>query len=188
MDTEQCIHRAKAFRYYSPEPVPEEVIRAVLEAGRASGSGKNMQLWHFILVRDREQLQRLSMTGHYSAHFASAAFGVVIVTAENPQVPPIAYFDAGRAAQNMILAARAHGVGSCPVGFRAQPEVARALLRVPSDRIIVIGIAFGYPDRARVQEELEFQRRVLARSGRRPLAEIVSENTFDGPLQLAGLK
>lgn len=181
MDAQECILSARTVRHYSSEPVDEAVIFDVLDAGRATGSGKNQQLWHFILVRDRQQLQCLSTLGTYSAHLADAAFGVVIATTVNPFVKAIAYFDAGRAAQNMILAARAQGLGSCPIGLRTDPEATRRALRLPPDLEFVIAIAFGYPDRLRMREELEFQERVLARRGRRPLADIVSQNTFDGP-------
>ena len=179
----ECINQSRAVRCYAQEPVSRDVIQAILLAGRASGSGKNSQAWHFILVTDKAQLKDLSETGRYAGHLAEAAFGVVITSKPNPHVPGIAWFDAGRASQNMILAATHHGLGSCPVGFRDLPEKAIQLLSVPESQEIIIGIAFGYPDKSRLAEEQRFRHEVLDQQGRRPLDTLVSENAFGDPLR-----
>ncbi len=84
-----------------------------------------------------------------------------------------AAFDAGRAAQNMMLAAWAEGVGSCIAALHDEP-CARAILGVPDDMHVQIAISFGYPDPdARPSIEGRPRERILAGLGRRPLAEIV---------------
>ena len=83
----ECINQSRAVRCYAQEPVSRDVIQAILLAGRASGSGKNSQAWHFILVTDKAQLKDLSETGRYAGHLAEAAFGVVITSKPNPHVP-----------------------------------------------------------------------------------------------------
>ena len=60
MSVAEAIRRKRAIRSYRPEPVPDEVIEAILRAGRRAQSSKNSQPWTFILVTDREQLQRVS--------------------------------------------------------------------------------------------------------------------------------
>lgn len=182
MDAIKCIKSASAVRCYAKTPVAREVVLEVLKAGRASGSGKNMQAWHFVLVTDRDLLLALSSTGRYAGHLGEAAFGVVITSKPNPHVPGIAWFDGGRAAQNMMLAGTQLGLGSCPVGFRDDPKKATRLLSLPDESEIIIGIAFGYPDTSRRQEEREFRRSVLDLQGRKPLEHLVSENIFGVPL------
>jgi nitroreductase len=185
MDVMSCIGKSLAVRYYLDRPVPPEVVRSILDAGRATGSGKNTQLWHFIVVTERSRLVTLSKTGTYAGHLADAALCVVILTAENPHVQRIAYFDAGRAAQNIMLAATAHGLGACPVGFRNDLVAANALLEVPAGMEIVIGIALGYPDLGRTADEAAFRIRVLDHQGRKPLESMVSDNAFGRPIHLS---
>ena len=64
----EAVRAKRAVRAYSAEPVPEEVVRAILNAGRRAQSSKNDQPWIFVVVRQREQLQRLSTAGTYAAH------------------------------------------------------------------------------------------------------------------------
>src|SRR5688500_2643523 len=101
----EAVRAKRAVRAYSAEPVPEELIRAILNAGRRAQSSKNDQPWTFIVVTEREQLQRLSTAGTYASHMPSSAFTVVLVA-------PAAYeFDLGQAAAYLQLAAVEHGIG-----------------------------------------------------------------------------
>jgi len=127
-------------REYLPRPVPEELVMEVLEAGRVAGSAKNRQPWSFILVRDPERLAELSRFGQSAQHLARAAFGVVIVRSDEYFQDP---FDAGRAAQNMMLAAHMLGLGSCPISLHNQ-EGARRFLGVPEGYVVQVCIAFGF--------------------------------------------
>jgi len=128
-------------REFLDNPVEEDVIFRVLEAGRLAGSAKNRQPWEFILVRDRKNLQDLSTYGDHASHLAKAAFAVVITV---PDTYIQDRFDAGRAAQNMMLAAHALGVGSCPITLHNH-EGAKRFLNIPDELNIVVCIAFGYP-------------------------------------------
>jgi nitroreductase len=68
MSVTEAIRRKRAVRAYTPDPVPEAIIDAIVNAGRRAQSSKNSQPWTFILVTDHEQLRRLSMAGAYAAH------------------------------------------------------------------------------------------------------------------------
>ena len=159
MDALRCIYSKREVREYEDREIPEDVVLKILEAGRLAGSAKNRQPWDFILIRDRERLRELAKFGSHAEHLAKAGFAVVItVRGEYFQDP----FDAGRAAQNMMLAAHALGVGSCPVTLHDE-EGARKYLEIPQDRRIQVCIAFGYPR--------ETRRRGRVR--RKPLEEIL---------------
>jgi len=127
-------------RLYLDKPVPDEVVFKVLEAGRLAGSAKNRQPWEFILVRNRERLEGLSKYGHFASHLSNAAFAAVIVV---PDQYIQDRFDAGRAAQNMMLAAHFLGIGSCPITLHDE-EGAKAFLKIPKELRIAVCIAFGY--------------------------------------------
>ena len=162
MSVAEAIRRKRAVRAYTPEPVPEEVMMAVLNAGRRAQSSKNSQPWTFVLVTEREQLARVAGAGVYAAHMNNAAFAVVLVGA------PGSEFDLGQAAANMQLAATAAGVGSCVTTLHDE-QLAREVLGVPADLSCRWSITFGYsaePDRP-------------PRPGsRRPIEEVVRRERY----------
>src|SRR5262245_14131372 len=88
----EAIRAKRAVRVYSGEPVAADLIHAVLNAGRRAQSSKNDQPWTFVVVAEREQLQRLSTAGTYARHIASSAFTVVLVAPDGYE------FDLGQAA------------------------------------------------------------------------------------------
>jgi nitroreductase len=141
VDALHCIYSRRETREYLDREVPEDVVWRIVEAGRLAGSAKNRQPWDFILIRSRERLRELARYGQSTRHLPSAAFAIVIVRRDEYFQDP---FDAGRAAQNMMLAAHALGVGSCPITLHDQVG-AKRYLGVPEDRVIQVCIAFGYP-------------------------------------------
>lgn len=143
MDVQQAIQNKRAVRTFRPDPLPEAVVRVILNAGRRAQSSKNSQPWRFIAVQDRERLEALSTCGTYAGHMAGAALGVVILTPDPEQRWSI-MFDAGQAASYMQLAGWELGVGSCPATFY-QPEEVRRLLGFPQDLHTRVGLSFGYP-------------------------------------------
>ncbi|MCK5635193.1 MAG: nitroreductase family protein [Anaerolineales bacterium] len=143
MNVHDAILLKRAIRKFSDEPLPEDIVRRIVDAGRRAQSAKNRQPWHFIVIRERETLIKLSELGTYSGHLAGAALGVAIVTPDPNQRWSI-MFDAGQAAAYMQLAAWELGVGSCPATIY-QPEAARELLGYPQDLHLHVALSFGYP-------------------------------------------
>ncbi|MCS6769324.1 MAG: nitroreductase family protein [Candidatus Caldarchaeum sp.] len=139
-DVLKVILSKRETRIYADKPVPDELVFKVLEAGRLAGSAKNRQPWQLILIRDKKNLQELSRFGNYAHHLPHASFAVVVLV---PDKYVHDRFDAGRAAQNMMLAAHALGIGSCPITLQDE-EGAKKFLNVPQDLKTVVCIAFGY--------------------------------------------
>ncbi len=139
------VRSKRAVRHFTPEPLPGEVVEAITEAGRLSGSAKNQQPWHFIFVQQHETLTQLAECGEYAGHLAGAALGVVLVT-HDPFERITVPFDLGRATQNMMLTAWSYGVGSVMATIY-QPEKARIMLGVPAAFTIPWCISMGYPAR-----------------------------------------
>lgn len=159
-------------RAYAPRPIPEEMLRRILQAGRMAGSAKGAEPCRFILLRDPARKQELAACGDYTEHLPSAPVLVAIVTLpESGQWDPVraTSFDAGRAAQNMMLAAWAGGVASCPVTMHRHDDAARVLGLPPNHRVTWV-IAFGYP----AEQTAARQPRP-----RRPLAEYVHEERWN---------
>jgi nitroreductase len=165
MNVSDAIRMKRAVRKFQDKPLPEDVVRAILNAGRRSQSSKNEQGWQFIAIRDKAILKALSEMGRYAGHLAGAALGIAIVT-PNPEGKFQDLFDAGQAAAYMQLAAWELGVGSCLASIY-EPEKARQLLGFPSDWHLRIAISFGYP------AEEEKLSAAPKKGGRRPLEEMV---------------
>jgi nitroreductase len=140
MDTFEAIRTMLAVRRYQDKPVPAATLRRVLEAGRLTGSAKNLQPWHFIVVQDRKALEKLGALARTGAHVAQAAAAIVVAVEKTP----FAVSDASRAIQSMLLAAWADGVGSNWVGFGGLEEV-KALLAVPARLELLAILPLGYP-------------------------------------------
>lgn len=159
MDAYRAIVDKRDQRGFTADPVPEAALRRVLQAGRMAGSSKNVEPNRFVVVRDRALLQALGASSPAGRWIARAAAAVVIVQTREHQ------FDAGRCAQNMMLAAWADGLGSCPAHL-PEAEVAR-LLGIPAELSVNRVIGFGRVDPARAAPPASVAR------PRRPLSELV---------------
>jgi nitroreductase len=143
MNVSDAIRTKRAVRQFQDRPLPEEVVRKILNAGRRSQSSKNNQPWQFIAIRAKSILKALSETGTYAGHLAGAALAVAILVPD-PDERFQTLFDAGQAAAYMQLAAWELGVGSCLASIY-EPEKAREILGYPADWQVRICISFGYP-------------------------------------------
>ncbi|MBI5293708.1 MAG: nitroreductase family protein [Chloroflexi bacterium] len=143
MEVHDAIRTKYALRHFADQPLPDDAIRRILNAGRRSQSSKNTQPWQFVVVRDREKLIQLSQCGTYAGHMAGAAMGVAIASPDPATRWQIA-FDLGQAAAYMQLAAWELGIGSCLAAIY-EPDTARAILGIPADWFFDAAISFGYP-------------------------------------------
>jgi len=168
MDTYRCITTKRELRSFTNTPIPEEVLHRILNAGRRTGSSRNRQPWHFIVVRDRVRLHSLATFGRFAQHVAGAAAAIAVIIDDPGQA-----FDAGRAAQNMMLAAWNDGVASCPASMHNAAE-AKRFLAVPEEKTIAVTISFGSPDPRGRRPAERAVLRILTGRGRRPLATMVS--------------
>lgn len=158
----------RAVRQFRPEPVPQEVIDAILQVARWSGSASNRQPWELIVVQDRSTLQELARCQGYATHLAGAAFGLVLIMEGDSAHYEHETYDEGRLSERLMLAGLAFGVGSCIGWLREQgPEQAKKLLGIPQERLVRTLLSFGYPD--------EEARRARPRpaQARKPASEIV---------------
>ena len=138
-----AIRLKRAVRKFTSDPLSEEAITTILNAGRRAQSSKNTQPWHFIAITDKAILKPLSECGDWAGHIAGAALAVAILTPE-PTAQFQTMFDAGQAAAYMQLAAWELGIGSCPASIY-QPEQARQILGFPGEWHLRIVLSFGYP-------------------------------------------
>ena len=166
MDVGLAVASKRDWRSYSDRPVPEDVQRLILDAGRLAGSAVNKQPWRFVIVESEDAKQRVSEVIYAEGNIQTCAFAVAIVTEGGGSA-----IDVGRALQNMFLVAWNEGVVSCPNGIKDQEDAARALgldegwlpVNIPS---------FGYPRRP-LEPESKSAEEWSAEANRKPLDELI---------------
>jgi nitroreductase len=146
MDTWDAITSRRQVRSFTDQPIPDDVLRHILDGARLSPSGSNRQPWDFVVVSDPEQNRRLSGVWKGAAFTVGAANVVAMV---QPLVDDEARmlmnrFDIGQAALQLTVVAADQGIGSGLAACRDQ-GLARAVLRLPEDRFVAILVALGYP-------------------------------------------
>lgn len=127
-------------RVYTDQPIPDEVMHRVLQAGRMAGSAKNLEVNRLVLVTDQAVQDALVEAGDYSSWIGTSAAIVGFAT----PLAELREFDVGRQAQNMMIAAHAEGLGTCPVTLQHHDK-ARAAVGLPDDWWMGMVITLGYP-------------------------------------------
>jgi nitroreductase len=168
MDTWLAIASRREVRRYADTELPGDVIERILDAGRLAGSASNKQPWRFLVVETGE-LRKQVAEHVYEADNVRGAKLVVALSVSGKG--PIS-FDAGRSAQNMVLAAWNDGVGSCPNGT-PDTEATGRLLGLRDDERLVIILSFGYPAKP-LDPESRTAEEWSRRANRKPLDEIVT--------------
>jgi nitroreductase len=169
MDVFEAARTVLAVREYRDDPIPEDLVRRIVDAGRLTGSSQNGQPWHFVVVTERDALRRVAAAVPYGKYTADAALAIAVAAERRSR---FGLSDASRAIQSMILTAWDEGVGSNWTGFAGMEEV-RSILGIPDEYDVVAVVPFGYPTRTLGK----------GRKNRRPLAEVASRDRFGQPLE-----
>ena len=164
MNVFDAVRTLLAVRRYKDQPIPDEVVRRIVEAGHLTASANNRQPWHFVVVRNRDRLRELGKLVKTGPYIADAPLAIAVAY---DKASPIAVSDASRAIQSMMLTAWDDGVGSNWTGFRGLDEVVR-FLGMPSELDVLAVVPFGYPAQTVGRGSKE----------RKPLHEVASLEQF----------
>jgi len=168
MSTYDCydqILALRAIRSFVDEPPPDAVIEQILEAARWTGSSKNRQNWSFVVL-DGVSKDRLAECGDFANPIRNAPIALALVQERDGYE-----FDTGRVAQNVMLAADAIGVATCPITLHREEDAA-AVLGLPQGARCRYAIALGYPDDDASPKRF---------GGRKPLDEVSHRNRHGEP-------
>ncbi len=169
----ELLRRLRAVRQFRSDPIPQEVINAILDVARWSGSAGNRQHWELVVIQNKKTLQALAQCEGFAQHLAGAAMGIVLVMDGNPNLVDQVTFDEGRLSERIMLAAQAYGVGSSIGWLKGQGTTdAKALLSIPQERLVRTIISLGYPD------EEALHARPKRTNARKPLSEIVHFESY----------
>jgi nitroreductase len=165
MDAYECIVTKLDVRDFNPEKKVQADAKAkILEAARLTGSAKNTQHWRFILVQDRDRLKKLADDSTTGKWVAGANFAIIVLTEEKQRFHLV---DAGRATQDMQIAAWNQGIVSCIFTGIDQSAVRRDF-HIPQNLLATVVIGFGFPA-GKVTGK---------RKNRKPLQELVHLENF----------
>jgi len=143
MDAIEVLKTRRSVRAYTRVPVPRKIIEDIVDCGRLAPTANNVQPWEFVVITDPELLRRIAVIAEYGKFIADAPVCVVVLSKETKY-----YLEDGSAAtENILLAARAHGLGSCWVAGDKKPyasEICR-LVGAPRGYKLVSLIPIGYP-------------------------------------------
>ncbi len=168
MEVFEALRTVLAVRQYQDKPVPDELIRRIVEAGRLTASSINGQPWHFIVVDDRDMLRQLGALASTGPYIADAPLAIVVAMEKSRY----AVSDASRAVQSTVLTAWSEGVGSNWVGFGGLEQV-RPLLGIPDDLDVLAILRFGYPAQPAGKGEKR----------RKPLGRVASRGRYGQPFE-----
>jgi nitroreductase len=129
----------RAIRQFTDEPVSEADLDRLVEALRWTGSSKNRQNWSWVVVTDPAQQERLAGCGDFTTPIAAAPVTIALV-----QEPEGYEFDTGRLAQNLMLAADAIGLATCPITLHRSDD-AGEVLGLPDGARCRYAVVVGHP-------------------------------------------
>lgn len=174
----QNIKQRRSIRKYKNKKIPKKLIKEIIEAGRYAPSAHNSQPWRFVVITNKKKIKELSnyvknwfkrreKIGHIVGFFNKKVKNELEAAKKRLVEQDLFFYDAplliliyakpdrftvqncSSAAQNMMLAARSLGIGSCWIGFADLViNKNRKLMNglgVPKDHKIIAHLIFGYP-------------------------------------------
>jgi nitroreductase len=171
MQTWDAITARRSTKEYDNAPLAESDLERILEAGRRAPSASNKQRWDFILIRDREQLEKISHVWPGAAHIANAAAAVGLVAPfdDDLRLTAVINYDLGQVAMSMMIAAADLGIGSRTASVQDY-RLASEVLGLPDDRRLTWLLGLGYPGDRPLKP--------IKNPDRRPLDEVVHHDRW----------
>ena len=154
MDAIAALKERRSIRSYRQQQVEREIIEDIIDCARLAPTAMNDQPWDFVVLTQKDDLQRIPPILGHGEFIANAAFAVLVLARDTDY----AVEDCSAATENLLVAGAAYGLGSCWVAGARQaygPVAARAF-GAPEDRQLIAIVSFGYP-----AEEPKIEKRPL---------------------------
>lgn len=164
MNTVDCIATKLDIREFTQENVSPSIISIILNSARNSGSGLNTQHWRFIVIKEKNNIKKLSEDSTSGQWIVGANFAIILLTDPNYGFHLL---DAGRVIQNMQLSAWENGVGS-GIYTGVRDEKMRTDFKIPSNLSISAVLGFGFPKKSITGK----------RKNRKPLSELAYNEVY----------
>jgi nitroreductase len=141
MDAIECLKTRRSARHYEPDPIERNIIEDIVDCARLAATAINIQPWEFIAVTEAATRGKIAELADYGKFIADAPCCIAVFCEKGKY-----YLEDGCAAtQNILLAARAHGLGSCWVAGdkKDYADAIRTMLGVPDTHTLISLIAIG---------------------------------------------
>ena len=163
----RTIKNRRTIRRFKSDPIEDEKLQAILDAGRWAPSFSNLQPWRFIVIKDQKLKNALDKAARESVlHLGINEAPVIILVCVDRRIDPLHAIEAGAAAtQNMTLAATSLGLGAGWIGIwgtEAEASI-RKIFKLPETVRVVSLLPLGLPDespeghRKPIEEFMEFR-------------------------------
>jgi nitroreductase len=164
--------KVRQARQYRPDTVSGDVIAELLEIARWTGSSRNSQPWHFVVVTDKAQLKEISEIRTPINWVAAAPLAIAIVL--NGASEASEAYDEGRVTERLLIGAHLLGLGGGTAWFGDATQQARGkeILGIPAERTARSVVVLGYPS------SVKDPRPGAVAGGRKPISEVVSFGQF----------
>lgn len=171
METWDAIRSRRNVRSYLDREISDDDLTRILEAARRTPSSRNEQRWDFVVVREKDRLQRLSRIWQGARHVPGSAATIALVgpDPDDSQMKESMAYDFGQVTMSIMLAASDLGIGAGHSAARDQ-DVARDVLGIPEGMRCWWLIGLGYP--------ADRPLRPIVNPARRPLTELVHYETW----------
>ncbi|HOD49351.1 MAG TPA: nitroreductase family protein [Candidatus Hydrogenedentes bacterium] len=143
MDAIEALKSRRSVRSFKPDPVRREVIENIVDCARLAATARNEQPWEFVVVTNAGMRKHIADTTDFGKFIATAPVCIAVICEGSKY-----YLEDGSAAtQNILVAARAHGLGACWVAGDKKPyaDTIRAMLGAPEGYKLVSLVALGHP-------------------------------------------
>jgi nitroreductase len=140
------IFSRRSIRAYTDEPVSQDDVQSLLEAGMAAPSSTNLKPWHFVVVTDRDLLLALAEAHPYGKMLARAPLAIAVCG--DPAVSGAWVVDCSAATENILIAAAGLGLGGVWLGCHGAPErveAVRTILGIPDTIGVLSLLSIGHP-------------------------------------------
>ncbi len=142
MDALKVLKERRSVRKFKDKLIDDKVLLDILLCAKFAPSANNLQPWHFVVVTSRKMLRKIAILTDYGKFIANCAACIVVCS------EPVKYFleDCSAATENILLAAKAYGLGSYWVAGHKKKyaEKIKKLLWIPPKYKLVSLIALGY--------------------------------------------
>lgn len=143
MDALECIKTRRCIRDYRDKKIEKEILKEIIDAARLAPTARNIQPWHFVVVTEKETLRKIAELTDYGKFIADAV-ACIIVCCEDTKY----YLEDGcNASENILLAAKSFGIGSCWVAGDKKDycKNVKKLLEIPNGYKVISLLSLGYP-------------------------------------------
>ena len=156
MEAIEAIMSRRSIRRYADKKIPDETITKLLKAAMNAPSAHNRQPWHFIVVDDRETLNKVPEYHQYSKMLENASHAIVVLGDNEIQTTDFWIHDTSAATENILIAANALGIGAVWLGVHPHETLIKGtkkLFNIP-DHVTPLGIiSLGYPEETKPPRE-----------------------------------